>query len=85
MTSVSKIVFIDKLDDIVNKYYNMYDSTIKMKPVDVKSYILTIVKTYSKDREFKIYDIVRISKYNNFLYKFLQKFHSKLVCRRFCD
>ena len=85
MTSVSKIVFIDKLDDIVNKYYNMYDSTIKMKPVDVKSYILTIVKTYSKDREFKIYDIVRISKYKNFLYKFLQKFHSKLVCRRFCD
>ena len=85
MTSVSKIVFIDKLDDIVNKYYNMYDSTIKMKPVDVKSYILTIVKTYSKDREFKIYDIVRISKYKNFLYKFLQKFHSNLVCRRFCD
>ena len=36
MTSVSKIVYIDKLDDICNKY-NIYHSTIKMKPVDVKS------------------------------------------------
>ena len=37
MTSVSKIVYIDKLDDKVNKYNNIYHSTIKMKPVDVKS------------------------------------------------
>ena len=36
MTSVSKIVYIDKLDDIVNKYNNIYNSTIKMKPVDTK-------------------------------------------------
>ena len=36
MTSVSKYVHIDKLDNIVNKYNNTY-STIKMKPVDVKS------------------------------------------------
>ena len=32
-----KNVYIDKLDDIVNKYKNTYLSTIKMKPVDVKS------------------------------------------------
>ena len=37
MTSISKIVYIDKLDDIVNKYSNTYHNTIKMKPVDVKS------------------------------------------------
>ena len=37
MTSVSKNVYIDQLDDIVNKYNNTYHSTIKMKPVDVKS------------------------------------------------
>ena len=37
MTSVSKIVYIDKLDYILNKYNNTYHSTIKMKPVDVKS------------------------------------------------
>ena len=37
MTSVSKIVYIDKLYDIVNKYNNIYHRTIKMKPVDIKS------------------------------------------------
>ena len=31
MTSISKNVYIDKLDDIVNKYNNAYHSTIKMK------------------------------------------------------
>ena len=28
-------MYIDKLDDIVNKYNNIYHSTIKMKPVDL--------------------------------------------------
>ena len=32
MTSISKNAYIDKLDDIVNKYYNTYQSKIKMKP-----------------------------------------------------
>ena len=36
LTSLSKYVCIDKLDDIVNEYNNTYDRTIKMKPVDVK-------------------------------------------------
>ena len=36
MTSVSKNVCIDKLDDIINKYNNTYHSTNKIKPVDVK-------------------------------------------------
>ena len=36
MTSISKNVYIDKLDDIVNKYNNTYHSTIKAKPADVK-------------------------------------------------
>ena len=31
MTSVSKNIYIDRLDDIVNKYNNTYDSTIKIK------------------------------------------------------
>ena len=39
MTSISKNVYIDKLDDIVNKNNNTYYSTIKKKPVDVKSNI----------------------------------------------
>ena len=37
MSSISKTVFIYKLDDIVNKYNSTYHSTIKMKPSDVKS------------------------------------------------
>ena len=37
MTSVSKNVYIDKLDDIVKKYNTTYHSTMKMKPADVKS------------------------------------------------
>ena len=34
MTSISKNVYIDKLDNIVNKYNYTYHNTIKMKPVD---------------------------------------------------
>ena len=37
MTSISKNVYINKLDNIVNKCNNTYHRTIKMKPVDVKS------------------------------------------------
>ena len=45
MTSISKNVYIDKLDDVVNKYINTYHGTIKMKPAHVKSsHILTLRK-----------------------------------------
>ena len=46
MTSVSKNVYIDKLDNIVNQYNNMHHSAIKMKPVDVISstHILILMK-----------------------------------------
>ena len=36
ITSISKNVYIDKLDNIGNKYDNTYHSLIKMKPIDVK-------------------------------------------------
>ena len=36
MTSISKYAYIDKLDDIVNKYNNAYHRTIKIKSTDVK-------------------------------------------------
>ena len=36
MTLVSKNVYIDKLDDIVNEYNNTYHKPIKMKPADFK-------------------------------------------------
>ena len=45
MTSISKNIYIDKLDDIVNKYNNTYHSTIKMKPVDInQAHVLTLVQ-----------------------------------------
>ena len=46
MTSISKNVYIDKLDDIVNEYNNTYHRTIKIKPVDVKD------NTYIDSMEF---------------------------------
>ena len=70
MTSISKNVYIYKLDDIVNNN-NTYHSTIKMKPVDVKSnaYIGSSKKINNKNPKFKIADIVRISKYKRILAK----------------
>ena len=46
MNSISKNVYIDKLDDIVNEYDNTYHRTIKMKPVDVKIYIYIYIYIY---------------------------------------
>ena len=43
MTSISKKVYIGKLDETVNKYDNAYHNTIKMKPVK-RIHILTLVK-----------------------------------------
>ena len=36
MTSISRYMYIDRIDDIVNEYNNTYHRTIKMKPIDVK-------------------------------------------------
>ena len=71
MTSISKNVYIDKLDDIVNEYNNTYHTTIKMKPIDVKdnTYINTSKKINYEDPKFKVVDRVRISKYKNILLK----------------
>ena len=60
------------LDDIVCKYDNTYHSTIKRKPVDVKSntYIKTYIKEINyKDPKFKIGDIVRTSRHKRILGK----------------
>ena len=71
MTSVSRNVYIDKLDDIVNEYNNTYHTTIKIKPIDVKgnTYINTDKEINNKDAKFKVGDRVRISKYKTFLLK----------------
>ena len=69
MISISKNVYIDKLDDKVNKYNNTYHRTIKMKPVkpDVKSstYINFNKENNKEHPKFKVADNVRISNYIN--------------------
>ena len=82
MSSVSKNVYINKLDDIVNKYNNTYHSTIKMKPVDVKSYtrIDSSKEVNNQNPKFKIRDTVRISKYKIFLQKVTLQIGLKIFC-----
>ena len=60
-------MYIDKLDDIVNKYNNTYHSTIRMKTVDIKSstYNDSSKEINAEYLKFKISDIVRLSKYKN--------------------
>ena len=67
ITSISKKVYIDKSDDIVNEYNNTYHIAIKMKPVDVKdnTYIGSIKEVNDADPKFKVGDHIRISKYKN--------------------
>ena len=67
MTAVSKNVYCDMLDDIVNKYNNTSHNTIEMKPIDVKSnsYAEYNVDSNAKDPKFEIGNCVRISKYKN--------------------
>ena len=56
MTSVSINVYINKLDDIVNKYHSNYQGTTKMKPFDIKSntYINFGKEINNKDPKCKI-------------------------------
>ena len=81
MTSILNTVYID---DIVKKYSNTYQITIKMKPVDVKSctYINSSKEMKDEDPKFKIGDIASTSKYKSIFAKGLC---SKLVWRNFCD
>ena len=63
MTAISKNFNFDVSGSIVDQYSNSYHSTIKIKPVDLKS------DSYNKDPKFKIGDYVRISKHNNIFHK----------------
>ena len=72
MTPISKNVYIDKLDDIVNECNNTYHRKIEMKPVDVKynTYIDSMElhsskEVNDKDPKSELGDHVRISKHKN--------------------
>ena len=69
--AISKNVYFDVLDDIVNKYNNTVHRSIKMKPIDVTSdsYAEYNEDFNKKDPKFKVGDNVRISKYKNIFAK----------------
>ena len=71
MTAISKNLYFDVLDDIVDEYNNIYHKTIKMKPIDVgdDSFAEYNEESNEKDPKFKIGDHVRISKYKNIFAK----------------
>ena len=87
MKSISKNVYIDKLDDMVNKCKNTYEKIIKLKPNDVKTgtYIDFEVEHNDKDSKNKDSEVwwpfedIKIQ--NNFW----KRLNSKFVWRRFCD
>ena len=64
VTPISKNVYIDKLDDIVNKYNNAHHITIQTKPADVNRSIYINFNKKDKKRgpKFKVDENVRISK-----------------------
>ena len=73
MVAISKNVYFDVLDDIVNKHKNTIHRTIKMKPIDVTpdsdSYAEYNEDSNEKDPKSKAGDRVRISKYKNIFAK----------------
>ena len=71
VTSISKNVYINELDDIVDEYNKTYHRTIKIKPVDIKDNIYNDFKKEVHDKvpKFKVGDNVRISNTKIFLLK----------------
>ena len=71
MTAISKNVYFNVLDDIVNKYNNTVHRTINMKPIDVKdnTYVDSKKEVNNKDPKFKVGDHIIISEYKNIFAK----------------
>ena len=71
MSAISKNIYFDVLDDIVNKYNNTVHRTIKMKPIEVTddSYAEYNEDSNKRNPKFKVGDHVRISKYKNIFAK----------------
>ena len=69
MTSISKNVYIEKLDDIVNECNNTKHRATKMKPIDGKDNTYIDFGKEVNDPKFKVGDHLRISKYKNIFSK----------------
>ena len=71
ITAISKNVYVDVLNDIVNRLNNTVHKTIKMKPIDVTDdyYVKYNEEFNKKDSKFKVGDHVGISKYKDIFAK----------------
>ena len=71
MKTISKNVYFDVLDDIVDEYNNTYHKTIKMKPIDVRddSFSEYNEESNEKNPKFKVGDHVPIFKFKNIFAK----------------
>ena len=70
MTTISKNVYFNALDNIVDKYNNSFHNSIKMKPKDVTDdSFVSNEESNKKDTKFKIGNNARISKYKNIFAK----------------
>ena len=80
MTSTPKNVYIDKLDDVVNKYNNTYHRTIKTKPADAKR--STYIKSSKENYEVLNLKLVKLLEYQN-IKAFLQKAMFQIRLKKF--
>ena len=71
MTAISKNVYFDVLDDIVDKYNNTVHKTIKIKCIEVTDDYHVEYNEHSnkKNPKYKVGDNVIISKYKNIFAK----------------
>ena len=76
MTSISKIVYIDQLDGIINKHNNTYNKTIKMKSVDVKSSTYIEFNKVSNKKVLNLKLVIMLEYHN--IKIFLQKFRLQI-------
>ena len=88
MTAISKNVYFDMLENIVDKYNNTVHRTIKLKPIDITSdsYAEYNKDSNEKDPKFKVGNHVRISKYKNIFAKgYTQNWSKVFVVSRIKD
>ena len=89
MTLVSKKLYIDKLDDIVNKYNNTHHSTIKIKPVDVKSSTYTDSNKKNNEKnpinDTNVEETVGTSQEKELQKTSQNEFKTEIVVKRKCD
>ena len=71
ITAISKNVYFDVLDYIVDKYNNTYHKTMKIKLVNVgdEFFVEYNKESNRKDPKFKVGDHARISKFKNVFVK----------------